>query len=484
MAKQQDLPQKPKSLIDFGVEFQQSLIAEIITNHKFGIEIIDLIDADYFKNNYFGYIIKLIKKYYTAHDVIPSYAAIQISIDDNYGDVPSNCKPITDTLIGIKNSVLASLDIEKIAMTYCKFQKVRNTVDAVKKKLDNGYYKEYDDIEDTIRKAITFKESDEGVDFFSGLEHALDDDYREVIPTGIDGIDKITNGGLGKRELAVVIAPLGVGKTTFLSIIGSNAYQAGFNVLHIFFEDKLDEVRRKYLCHWSNIALKELNINKDWVLRRAEDIKANLPNGKLIFEKLQADTVNVAKLRRIIKREKNRLDGKLDMVIIDYADCIVGEQSKDSEEWTGEGKTMRQIEGMADEFNVAMWTAVQGGRKSTTAAVVEVDMIGGNIKKAQVAHLIISLAKTLTQRDQKLATIAILKSRFGDDGKIFENCVFDNSRMLIDTTVEESFDAFATSQAQRNTERVREVVAQLRVESVERNVNNVLPTNQEFNKMC
>lgn len=482
MLKPQDLPQKPKSIMDFGVEFQQSLIAEIITNHKFGIEIIDIIDVDYFKNNYFGYIIKLIKDYYANHEVIPSYAGIQVAIDANYGSVPETKKTMTDTLIGIQNCGMVNLDIPQIAMTFCKFQKVRNTVDAVKKKLDNGYYKEYDDIEDTIRKAITFKESDEGIDFFSGLEHALDENYRDVIPTGIVGIDKITNGGLGKQELAVVIAPLGVGKTTFLSIIGSNAYQAGFNVLHIFFEDKLDEVRRKYLCHWSDIPLEKLNEEKDFILRKATEIKESLPNGRLIFEKLHADTVNVAKLRRIIKREKNKLDGKLDLVIIDYADCIVGEQSKDSEEWTGEGRTMRQLEGIAEEFNVALWTAVQGGRKSTTAAVVEVDMIGGNIKKAQVAHFIMSIAKTLTQRDQKLATIAILKSRFGDDGKVFENCIFNNSKMLIDTTIEESFDAFAETQTKRETARIREVVGKLRQEDAERNANKPLPVNQEFNK--
>jgi RecA/RadA recombinase len=483
MLKPQDLPQKPKSITDFGVEFQQSLIAEIITSHKFGVEIIDLIDKDYFKNNYFGYIVKLIKDYYGRHEVIPSYAGIQVAIDANYGDVPETKKTLTDTLEGIKNCGMVSLDIPQIALTFCKFQKVRNTVDAVKKKLDNGYYKEYDDIEDIIRKAITFKESDEGVDFFSGLDHALDENYREVIPTGIAGIDKITNGGLGRQELAVVIAPLGVGKTTFLSIIGSNAYKSGANVLHIFFEDKLDEVRRKYLCHWSNIPLEKLNEEKEFILRKANEVKESLPNGRLIFEKLHADTVNVAKLRRIIKREKNKLGGKLDMVIIDYADCIVGEQSKDSEEWTGEGKTMRQLEGLAEEFNVAIWTAVQGGRKSTTAAVVEVDMIGGSIKKAQVAHFIMSIAKTLQQRDQKLATIAILKSRFGDDGKVFENCAFNNSRMLIDTTEEESFDTFSANQTHRQSERILEVVAQLRREDAERHAeSNKLPVNKDFNK--
>ena len=58
---------------------------------------------------------------------------------------------------------------------------------------------------------------------------------------------------------------------------------------------------------------------------------------------------------------------------------------------------------------------------------------GGSIKKAQVGHVIISVAKTLQQKEMKLATIAITKSRIGDDGVVFENCKFDNGTLEIDT---------------------------------------------------
>jgi len=194
------------------------------------------------------------------------------------------------------------------------------------------------------------------------------------------------------------------------------------------------------------------------VLQVAADMRLKHPNNTIVFEKIKADTVTIPKIKRIIKREKNKLGGKLGLVIIDYADCIAGEQSKEAEEWTGEGRTMRQLEGLADEFDVPIWTAVQGGRKSTTAQVVEVDMIGGNIKKAQVAHFIMSIAKTLPQRDQKLATIAILKSRFGDDGKVFEDCIFDNGRMLIDFTTQQNFQMFEQNQTQRTVDRIRGIV--------------------------
>jgi len=52
---------------------------------------------------------------------------------------------------------------------------------------------------------------------------------------------------------------------------------------------------------------------------------------------------------------------------------------------------------------------------SISANVVTNDQMGGSIKKAQVGHVIISIAKSLQQKEMNLATVAITKSRIGKD---------------------------------------------------------------------
>ena len=69
---------------------------------------------------------------------------------------------------------------------------------------------------------------------------------------------------------------------------------------------------------------------------------------------------------------------------------------------------------------------------SISAEVVEANQMGGSIKKGQIGHFIVSIAKTLDQKDEGTATMAILKSRFGKDGMIFPNIVFDNARIQIE----------------------------------------------------
>ena len=122
---------------------------------------------------------------------------------------------------------------------------------------------------------------------------------------------------------------------------------------------------------------------------------------------------------------------RIDVIILDYIDCVTPSKKFDDVN-AGEGAVMRQFEAMLAELDLAGWTAVQGNRSSISAEVVEANQMGGSIKKGQIGHFIVSIAKTLDQKDEGTATMAILKSRFGKDGMIFPNIVFDNARIQIE----------------------------------------------------
>ena len=88
---------------------------------------------------------------------------------------------------------------------------------------------------------------------------------------------------------------------------------------------------------------------------------------------------------------------------------------------------------MTDEFNIAICTATQGNRDSIVTEVVTTNQMGGSIKKAQIGHVVISIGKTLEQKENDLATVTLLKSRIGKDGIVFQNCLFNNELLQVDT---------------------------------------------------
>jgi phosphodiesterase/alkaline phosphatase D-like protein len=69
---------------------------------------------------------------------------------------------------------------------------------------------------------------------------------------------------------------------------------------------------------------------------------------------------------------------------------------------------------------------------SIKSEIVESDQIGGSIKKGQIGHFIMSIAKSLEQKENGRANVAILKSRFGKDGITFMDVLFDNKTIQID----------------------------------------------------
>ena len=67
--------------------------------------------------------------------------------------------------------------------------------------------------------------------------------------------------------------------------------------------------------------------------------------------------------------------------------------------------------------------------------------------------------KSFEEKEMKLATIAITKSRIGRDGIVFENCKFDNELMEIDTESSVTFLGLEEQKEERNRNRVNELLA-------------------------
>jgi replicative DNA helicase len=274
---------------------------------------------------------------------------------------------------------------------------------------------------------VGVEDDDPSTDVFDDLDAVLSPDYRHPITTGIHGLDDALEGGLGKGELGVILAPTGVGKSTLTTKMANSAYRAGYNVLQIFFEDQKKQIQRKHITCLTGIRPSEHHQRVEEIREALEEFKST-SKGKLILKKYQSEALTFQELKsKILKviAEGN----KIDLIIIDYVDCIIS----GGEEWSSEGTLMRQIEGLGHELDVAIWVATQGNRSSISSEVVTTDQMGGSIKKAQVGHVIITIAKDLNQRENKLATMAITKSRIGRDGIVFQNCKFDNEMLDIDT---------------------------------------------------
>jgi replicative DNA helicase len=398
----------------------------------------------------------MIKEYHKKYEHTPSFETLdQITKSEFQQELAS--KIILDTVKKIKDVSIDGVKfVQEKALKFCKQQELQKAITKAQKVIDDGEFESYDKLEELIRTALQVGEVDADTkDVFDNLLQVLEDDYRNPIPMGIPGIDKLLKGGLAKGEIGVILAPTGVGKTTVTTKIANHAYNLGYNVLQIFFEDNPKEVQRKHFVLWTGVPPDQLSPKKEEVISKVQDIQEKMKN-KLILRKLPSETVTMTQIKNQIR--KMIADGiKIDMVILDYIDCILPEKTF-NDEWKSEGSVMRQFEAMCHELELAGWTATQGNRSSISSEVVTTDQMGGSIKKAQVGHVIITIAKTLAQKEMKLATIAVTKSRIGDDGIVFENCKFDNGLLIIDTESSVTFLGLEEQKEEKNKERVKDLL--------------------------
>jgi replicative DNA helicase len=398
----------------------------------------------------------MVKEYYKKYDHTPSFDTLE-QVAKSELQQETAVKVVLDTVKKIKSAPIDGVDfVQEKALKFCKQQELQKVMKKAQKIIDGGEFENYDTLEELVRDALLVGSKDTSMmDVFSNLDQVLDDDYRHPIPMGIPGIDRLLKGGLAKGEIGVILAPTGVGKSTVLTKISNHAFNLGFNVLQVFFEDNPKVIQRKHFTLWTKIHPDELSEKKDEVMNKVKEIKETMPN-ELILKKLPSDTKTMLQIKNEIR--KMIADGiKIDMVVLDYIDCVVPDKNL-GDEWKSEGSVMRGFEAMCHELNIAGWTATQGNRASISSEVVTTDQMGGSIKKAQVGHVIISVAKTLQQKEMKLATIAITKSRIGDDGVVFENCKFDNAMIEIDTESTTTFLGLEEQKEERQRQRVKELL--------------------------
>jgi len=305
-------------------------------------------------------------------------------------------------------------------------------------KVGKGDIEQFDECQSLIKDALeTDAVDDFGYSLFDLEEQALSDDYTVSIPTGISGLDDVLGGGLDKKKVGLIIGGLGFGKTTLTTAMAAAAASAGFNVVQIYFEDDDVDITRK---HFSRITDKEAfefkRLSPD-EKQKVQTILANHPDREKLARNLRLKSfvtgeTTVADIRNFLLKLTNK-GFKPDLVTLDYFECLQLERTgfNAETEWTREGITMRKIESMAKELDVAIWIPSQGNRESLTADVVTVDKNGGSIKKGQIAQVIISIARTPEDAANNRATMALLKNRSGKGNKLFRDMYFNNGKSTV-----------------------------------------------------
>jgi replicative DNA helicase len=347
-------------LTTFGFNFQIKVITSLLTDKSFLQQVSDILSPDYFESDANQWIITSILKYHREYKATPTLEVMKVNLQDVDNDVIK-----TQIIEHLKDAWRAAgaddLDfIKEKTIEFCKNQEIKKAILDSVTLLKIG---KYDDIKLKIDNALKAGgDRDIGHEYMTNIEERYTDAVRNVLPTPWDIINDITDGGVGKGELGVMVASAGAGKSWALVNIGAHAIKAGKTVLHYTLELNQAYVGLRYDSIITGIANQNLKHYQDEVRQQLNKIR-----GELIIKYFPTKTVSVLGIKSHI--EKCILQGKKpDLIIVDYADLLRGHGQEKRHELEGIYEDLR---GMAGEYEVPVWTASQANRCHVLTDLVE-----------------------------------------------------------------------------------------------------------------
>jgi len=201
---------------EYGTSFQEKIMQALLIDHKWAEQMSEVINIEYFDLKYIRYLSDKYFKYYQKYRAFPTLGILVTIIKD---DLKTGTDIILrDKIVDFLQRTKASPDLGDIqyvkekSLDFCKKQSMKtaliDAVDMIESGNDEG-------VLEIIKKALAAGMSPSvGHQFLEDIESRFIEINRSPCPTGIDRLDMdgVLNGGLGRGEIGIIMAPTGVGK--------------------------------------------------------------------------------------------------------------------------------------------------------------------------------------------------------------------------------------------------------------------------------
>ena len=238
---------------------------------------------------------------------------------------------------------------------------------------------------------------------------------RRIVPTGILELDSfLRGGGLGEKELGVILAPTNRGKSMFLKHISEFNMFKGLKGVIFTLEMSEDRYLDRFDMSVSSMTSTETQERPELVEKRLLEMMKDETVGNVHIKEYPTKSVTVENLRTYADNLK-RTGFFPDFVVVDYADLLKSDQTF-SEERHNQSHVYKTLRGWAVDDQIPIWTASQANRASLSKSQVTVADISEDFGKAMIADVIVGLCQNKKEKEQQEMRLFLAKNRDGTSG--------------------------------------------------------------------
>jgi replicative DNA helicase len=381
-----------------------------------------MVKPEYFEVSVHSNIFKVVHDHYFKYTRLPTDSQILEEVKDLLSDNEYLSEYKTELEFINKVATDANANKEYLIDKVEVFARRQSMTEALYSSVEHLKANNYDKVFETIKKALNVGRvqnlgalySSDGID---ARYERLTSKSNNIGLTPFKELNaKLDDGGLSRGELAMVIAPTGVGKSMYLVNQAARSAKDGLNVLYISLEMSEDRLAQRLDSVLTRIPIGELKNRVNEIKYRLQELEKVINDkrghslGKIKIKQFPGRMLTISSLRAYIQQLYNYENFTPDVLIIDYLDEMGSTNEKTYEAHQENAQSLR---GLAVELKCLVWTATQTNREAHKVEVITEREVGDSYGKLRPCEFIFSINQTPSEADKGVGRLYIMKNRNG-----------------------------------------------------------------------
>ena len=407
---------------DFSDNIQRGILYFLKSDKDFYLQIVNLVKPDHFEYPSHARIFNTVRNYYEKYGKLPTDEFILQDVKDKLGsrESVSDYEDELTYINGLDEATISNSEyMLDIVETFAKKEAMKS---AIAESISLVKEDRMEEVEALVKEALlVHRDVDTGQDYFTDIhmrwDRTFNEEKREKYKTVLPSIDRSLEGGLGKKELAMVVAPPGVGKSLYLVNQGVQAMMEGQKVLYVSLEMSEDKIAQRFDSVTTLVPQFKLKdpSSQLTVKERLDMFKERFPGSDLVIKEFPTGQASSNTVRNLLVQLQNYDEFSPDLVIIDYLE-LMRPVREIQQEYLAQQRIAEEVRGVAMEFNILVWTATQTNRQGRMVQVITDAELGDSYGKIRTCDFAMSLNQSEEEFDNGVMRAYVIKSRNGMPG--------------------------------------------------------------------
>lgn len=428
------------------ITISKEILNGLRSNETFTQKVLPYLSEEYFEITSEAKLFNILKTYIDSFQSLPNKNAVVIELDSL--KIPQT---VHDESLKIVNE-LYSLDpiqdknvdfLIKKTEKFCKNQSIHNAliesisiVEKLKEENDTDFSES--SIPELFTKAISVSFNDSiGHEFFDDAEKRFEYYHNKEtrIPFGLDILNFVTNGGVPKKTLNIIMAGVGVGKSLMMCDFAAHNIRDGKNVLYITMEMSEFEISKRIDANLMNVSLIDIEtLSKDNFLSNIDKIKQKT-YGKLYVKEYPTSMASVAHFSKLVDDLKLKKGFVPDVVYIDYINICASSKGKLAGIVGSYGymKTVaEEIRGFMVKNNFCGWSATQSNRSGVASSDPDITNASESMGIPNISDLFLAVVSNEELAAEGKYMVKQLKNRYNNktiNSKFFVGVSYEKMKL-------------------------------------------------------